>query len=203
MAFSCLFIRNLKRIISGPTLKPWQLSATEPCLLRSSSKSRDTLKYRSSVSVFRDFLLCLPSNYGHFSLLFLFLWTDQSSLKIRRSSEREGVREMKNKSEGDLLAGRGFSCHYLLIERCNLTTTQYYRSEIQSQHLQEVCLYFKRIAFSMESMRMCVWACIFTGTLLCAMLSNFYLLWECFCSAVITAFCVCLSVCVWVCGPHD
>lgn len=48
--FFLLFVRNLRRITSGPTLKPWRLSGTELCLLRSLLKSQDTLKYRSSVS---------------------------------------------------------------------------------------------------------------------------------------------------------
>lgn len=59
MDFSCVFVRNWRRITSGPTLRPWRLLGTDPCLLRSSLKSRDTLKYRSWVSALCDFTMCL------------------------------------------------------------------------------------------------------------------------------------------------
>ena len=66
MDFSRLFVRSWRRITSGPTLKPWRLLGTDPCLLRSSLKSRDTLKYRSWVSALCDFTLCLSSTLCQF-----------------------------------------------------------------------------------------------------------------------------------------
>lgn len=45
-----VFDRNLKRITSGRTRRPSPLLETAPCLWRSSLKSRDTLKCKSSVS---------------------------------------------------------------------------------------------------------------------------------------------------------
>lgn len=80
MDFSRVFVRNWRRITSGPTLRPWRLLGTDPCLLRSSLKSRDTLKYRSWVSALCDFTMCLCLTLCLFFLL--FMWVE--SIKKRR-----------------------------------------------------------------------------------------------------------------------
>lgn len=79
MDFSRVFVRNWRRITSGPTLRPWRLLGTDPCLLRSSLKSRDTLKYRSWVSALCDFTMCLCLTL---SVFLLFMWVE--SIKKRR-----------------------------------------------------------------------------------------------------------------------
>lgn len=66
--FFLLFVRNWRRITSGPTPKPWRLSATALYLSRSLLKSRDTLKYRSSVSAIRKHSLWPPFNICPFGL---------------------------------------------------------------------------------------------------------------------------------------
>lgn len=114
MDFSGLFIRNWRRITSGPTLKLWQHLEMEPCLLRSLLKSQDTLKYRFLVSARRNFL----------------------DLRRRTKVGRDRWAMSVNKiywPAGDSLHIT-FSCYI----GWNSTGTQHHSAAIQHWHLQEV-----------------------------------------------------------------
>lgn len=139
MDFSRVFVRNWRRITSGPTLRPWRLLGTDPCLLRSSLKSRDTLKYRSWVSALCDFTMCLCLTL---SVFLLFMWVE--SIKKRRGPwtlqqcwgrrpDRWTVR-----AEEIYWPAEDSPAIMSYYSECNSTATQYYRTEIQHGHLQEV-----------------------------------------------------------------
>lgn len=152
MDFSRLFVRNLRRITSGPTLKPWRLLGTEPCLLRSLSKSQDTLKYRSSVSAFTT---SFGFAFNYMRVFFFFVYVNWSKFitkarcmrvlelgGIAKGRKRDGWTTMRlNELYWPAEDSPAFiSSHY--SERSS-TTTQYYRTEIQHRHLQEVYLHFE------------------------------------------------------------
>lgn len=70
---------------------------------------------------------------------------DQSSLEVlvlNSSAEREEVRQMNNRVGEIYWPAEDSPAIASYNSECNSTTTRYYGTEIQHQHLQEGCLYF-------------------------------------------------------------